>query len=137
MATSLFLSGKLAAAESRIADILELDSDNVEALRTRVQLKLARGNPKGAIADARKTVSLEPGQARHRLLLADAFAANGDQRNVRRVLWEAFRDLPQQNDEVYQSLRTLLSSVKDQPGVRSLDSEYAAQRQSGYLRDLT
>lgn len=137
MATSLLLSGKLEAAESRIDEILALDPGNVEALRTRIQLNLIRRNSKDAVADARKIVSLEPGSARHRLLLAQAFAANGDKRNVRRVLWESFRDLPKDNDEIYPALRKLLASSNDQVALRSLDQEYSAQRQAGYLRDFT
>ena len=135
MAMSFLLSGDLGLAQRRVDDILLLDPDNVDALRTRAKLSLIRKQPARAINDARKVVSLSPGAASDRILLAQTHQANGDNRSAGRVLWEAFRDLPA-NQEIYVSLRKFLARSNDMEAIRKLDREFKDQRLAMFTKEF-
>lgn len=135
MATSLLLGGNFPEADRRIEGILEIDPDNVDALRSRAKLKMARKQPGSALNDARKVVSLSPGTAGDRVLLAQIHQANGDRRAAGRVLWEAFRDL-QGNEEIHQTLRKYLARSDDIEAIRKVDREFEDQRQAMITKEF-
>jgi predicted Zn-dependent protease len=133
LATSLVLAGKLDAARARVHDVLLLDPDNVEALRARTRLNLMTKARPAAINDAQKLVSLTPASAGDRLLLAQCYQANGDDRNARRVLWDAFNEIPA-DPNVYAALRNFLARTGDMDSVQKVDSEFAEQKKAMFTK---
>ena len=134
-AMSLVLTGQLDAARDRLRRILKLDPDNVDALRARVRLSLVTKVPSSAVNDAQKLVSLTPNSVSDRLLLAQSYTANGDDRNSRRVLWEAFHDIPADR-HIYGALRDRLARRGDLDSVRKVDAEFADQKRATFMKEL-
>ena len=132
-ATSLVLTGKLGAARDRLHDILLLDPDYADALRARVRLSLMTKARSTAINDAQKLVSLNPNSAGDRLLLAESYQANGDDRNERRVLRDAFNDIPG-DQNVYAALRKFLAGAGDAESVQRVDREFADQKRAMFTK---
>ena len=132
-ATSLLLTGELAVAKDRIDKILLLDPDNVDALRARTKLSLMTTARSAAINDAQKLVSLTPTSVGDRLLLAQCYQANGDDRNARRVLWDAFNEIPA-DQNVYMALRNFIARTGDMESVQKVDSQFAEQKQAMFTK---
>ena len=128
-AASLVLIGQLGAARVRLRDILLLDPDNVDALRARARINLITKARSAAINDAQKLVSLTPTSAGDRLLLAESHLANGDDRNARRVLRDAFNDIPG-DQNIYTALRNFLARAGDAESVQEVDREFADQKRA-------
>ena len=127
LAMTLVLTGNLSAAKDRLHKILALDPDNVDALRARAKLNLVTRARSAAINDAQKLVSLTPDSADDRLLLAQSYEANRDDRNARRVLWEAFNDIPA-DERIHTALRNLLARSGDVESLQRVDREFADQK---------
>jgi hypothetical protein len=68
-------------------------------------------------------------------LLARAFAAAGDSRQVDQTLWDAFHDIPG-DFEAYEVLRARLQKNGDSDAVRSLDEEFRNQRDTALSLEL-
>jgi hypothetical protein len=90
---------------------------------------------KQAVIDAQRLVSVTPTVGEDRLLLAQAFLAAGSPRDVRRTLWQAFQDLPD-DERVAAALRTTLLSSGDLDSARRVNEEYAAQRLARLTKEL-
>jgi hypothetical protein len=88
-----------------------------------------------AVVDAQRLVSASPNTGDDRLLLAHAFFAAGNKREVTRTLWQAFQDLPE-DERVLAALKSALVSTGDLDGVRRLNDEFADQRKSKLVKDL-
>jgi predicted Zn-dependent protease len=135
IATSLALRGKRADAKRLFDRILEQEPDHVYALRGRASLEIATGNAQGAIVDAQRLVSIMETSVRDRLLLARAFAAAGDSRQVDQTLWDAFHDIPG-DFEAYEVLRARLQKNGDSDAIRTLEEEFRNQRDTALSREL-
>jgi len=135
IATLLSLRGENAAAERVFDGILAREPDHVYALRGRINLEITTGKPKAAITDAQRLVSVMPNSARDRLLLARAYAAGGDARQVDRTLWDAFYEIPA-NFETYEALRVHLQRAGDTDGLERLDNEFKQQRDVDLAREF-
>ena len=88
-----------------------------------------------AVVDAQRLVSANPDDGEDRLLLARAFAAAGNKREVARTLWQAFQDLPG-DESVIAALKSALVSTGDLDGVRRLNDEFADRRKAKLVKDL-
>lgn len=135
IATSLALKGERAEAKRLFDAILSREPDHVYALRGRINVEITTGNAKGAISDAQRLVSIEPDNARDRLLLARAFAAAGDSRQVDRTLWDAFHEIPA-DFETYEALRAHVQRTAGADDVRAVDEEFQQQRDVALARDF-
>jgi predicted Zn-dependent protease len=134
-AQSLALQGQLREAKSLFDLVLDREPDQSEALRGRSSLEAQNGMTKQAIIDAQRLVTISPGTGEDRLLLAQAYLADGNRNEVRRTLWEAFQELP--NDErVYSALKNVLASTGDTDAQRRLDEEAADRRTSKLTKEL-
>ena len=85
IAESLALKGEVSQAKTLFDQILAKEPDHVYALRGRINLAIKTGAAKRAIIDAQRLVSVVPRSAQDRLLLARAYSAAGDQRQVDRT----------------------------------------------------
>ena len=135
IATSLALKGDRAQAKRLFDRILEREPDHVYALRGRINLEIATGEAKAAIIDAQRLVSVEPRSASDRLLLARAFAAAGDSRQVDRTLWNAFHDI-EGSFEAYEALRAHVERTDGADGVAAVDEEFKQQRDMALAREF-
>ena len=135
IATLLALRGEKAEAERVFDAILAKEPDHVYALRGRINLEITTGKSKAAIIDAQRLVTIMPNSARDRLLLARAYAAAGDARQVDRTLWDAFQEIPA-NFETYEALRTHIGKTGDADAVQRLDEEFKQQRDSVLTREF-
>ena len=135
IATSLALRGDQARAKRLFDEILRQEPDHVYALRGRTSLEIATGDAQAAIIDAQRLVSIKKTSVTDRLLLARAYAATGDKRQVDETLWDAFHEIPGDFD-AYTVLRARLQKNGDVDGVRSLDEEFRSQRDTALSREL-
>jgi predicted Zn-dependent protease len=135
LAQSLALQGRTAEAMRLFDLVLAREPDQREALRGRSGLEARIGPTKQAILDAQRLVTIDPNSGEDRVLLARAYLAadNGDE--VRRTLWDAFRDLPD-DERVFSALRSVLVSTNDAEGQRRLTDEFNDRRRSTLMKDL-
>ena len=132
LAQSMALGGRLAEAKQLFDEVLDREPDQVEALRGRTALQARTGVTKQAIIDAQRLVTLRPNSGQDRLLLAQAFMAARNEREVRQTLWQAFQELPG-DERVFAALKSVLASSGDIDGQRRLNDEVADRR----VRELT
>ncbi len=134
LAQSLALQGQLQRARSLFDAVLQREPDQIDALRGRSALEARTGMTKQAIVDAQRAVSITPSTGEDRILLARAYFAGGNKTAVRRTLWDAFQDIPD-DERVVASLKSVLVSTGDLDGANRLDGE-AADGQSKKLKEL-
>jgi predicted Zn-dependent protease len=135
VAQSLALQGRTAEAKALFDQVLMREPDQPEALRDRSALEARTGNSRQAILDAQRLVTLRPKSGSARLVLARAYFAAKNAREVRRTLWQAFQDLPD-DEQVRAALRSVLVSTGDLDGQRRLDDEYADHRRLALTKDM-
>jgi predicted Zn-dependent protease len=135
IATSLALKGQRSQAKRLFDAILEREPDHVNALRGRINLEITIGNAKAAIVDAQRLVSVLPRSARDRLLLARAYAAAGDSRQVDRTLWNAFHEI-EADFEAYEALRAHVARTEGADAARQIDEEFQRQRDVALAREF-
>ena len=120
----------------RIFDaVLAKEPDHVHALRGRINLEIRMNAARAAVTDAQRLVSVSPRSARERLLLARAFAAAGDQRQVDRTLWDAFHEIPA-DFLLYEALRAHVVKSGDADAASRVDAEFRQQQDVELARDF-
>jgi predicted Zn-dependent protease len=130
---ALFRSGNAAAGKTRFDAVLAFDPGNSTALRGRSELEIRTGQANAAIEDAQKLVTVLPGSARDRLLLARAYSAAGNRPWTQRTLWAAFQEIPG-DENIYSALR---STRKDNAeAMNELQAEFERQRGAKLNRGL-
>jgi predicted Zn-dependent protease len=134
-AQSLALQGRLAEAKQLFDAVLDVEPDQVDALRGRSALEARTGMTRQAVVDAQRLVSITPTTGEDRLLLAQAYAAGGSRRDVERTLWQAFQDLPT-DDRIIAALRNTLVSTGDSDGASRLNDEVADRRMARLAKEL-
>jgi predicted Zn-dependent protease len=127
IADYLALTGRASEAKQLFDSILKMEPDHVTALRGRINLEIRTGQAKAAIIDAQRLVSVAPQSARDRILLANAYAAAGDGRQLDRTLWNAFHEIPA-NFELYEALRAHVSSTQGPEAQQRVEAEFQQQR---------
>jgi hypothetical protein len=80
-------------------------------------------------------VSIEPKSDRDRLLLARAYAAAGNEREVDRTLWNAFHEIPA-NLQLYEALRARVLKSNGPDAAHALDEEFSQQRDVSVAREF-
>jgi len=135
IAQSLALQGRSAEAKRLFDLVLQAEPDDIEALRGRSALEAKTGMTKQAIVDAQRLVSATPKTGEDRLMLARAYLAAGQKREVARILWQAFQDLPD-DERVLAALKSVLVSTGDADGERRLNAEAADRRMVKLTKDL-
>lgn len=134
-AQSAALQGRAADAKVLFDKVLDEEPDQVDALRGRVALQARTGQSKQAVIDALRLVTISPDNGGDRLVLAQAYLADGNGREVRRTLWKAIQDLPD-DGRVYSALKNVLASSGDQDGLRRVDQEVADRRMTKLTKEL-
>jgi predicted Zn-dependent protease len=135
IAESLALRGGEAQAKHLFDAILAKEPDHVYALRGRINLEIRTGAPKAAIVDAQRLVSIVPRSARDRLLLARAFEAAGDRRQVDRTLWDAFHEIPA-NVVLYEALRDHVQKAGGPEAAAQVTAEFQQQQDTDLSREF-
>jgi len=126
-AQALALGGHPGAARQLFDAILAKEPDHVYALRGRIALEITGKNGRAAIQDAQRLVTIEPDSAEDRLLLSKALDAKGDSRGADQCLWQAFHDIPA-NEQIYEALRTRFQSRSGDAAAKQVDVEFDRQR---------
>jgi Flp pilus assembly protein TadD len=134
-AQALALQGRGTDAKRLFDQVLDREADQADALRGRSALEAKTGNTRQAIIDAQRLVTVEPNSGEDRLLLAQAFLAAGNRDEVKRTLWQAFQDLPD-DESVFSALKSVLGSNKDVDGQRRLEGEYMDRRMARLQKDM-
>lgn len=135
IAQSMALQGRRADATKLFDQVLNEEPDQVEALRGRSVLAARSGHAKHAIVDALRLVTISPKNGEDRLILAQAYLADGNRKEARRALWQAFQDLPG-DEPVAAALKSVLASAGDQESLRRIDEEIADRRFSKLTKEL-
>lgn len=131
IATSMALQGQHREAKELFDAVLAKEPDHVYALRGRINLEITTGQARAAIIDAQRLVSVAPKSARYHLLLARAYAAAGDQRQVDRTLWNAFHEIPA-NLLLFEALRAHVQRSGGPEAAARVEAEFQ-QQQDGQL----
>jgi predicted Zn-dependent protease len=134
-AQSLALQGKAVEAKRLFDLVLDREPDQIEALRGRSALETKTGLARQAVIDAQRLVTISPASGPDRLLLAQAYLAAGNRNEVRRTLWQAFQDLPD-DEGVFSALKSVLASTGDVDGQRRLDDEFKDRRMAKLTKEL-
>jgi Flp pilus assembly protein TadD len=134
-AEALAVGGKPADARRLLNAVLDREPDHVYALRARARIEISMGDGTSAVRDAQRLVTIEPNSPDDRLLLAQAHVSAGDQRSADRALWDAFHDIPD-NDEIYRALRVRLAVAGGADATRQLDDEFNHQRDQQLAREF-
>jgi len=119
----------------RLDMVLNIDSGNFDALRSRAAWRSKKGSHKQAIEDGRKLVSIDRRSAQARLLLARIHFAAGQSEEARRVLWTAFHDIPADRT-IYSALKTAIAEAEGLRVVQRLDQEFTDQRDAAMTRSF-
>ena len=127
IAETLALRGQYREAKQVFDAVLAKEPDHVHALRGRINLEIRMGAAKAAITDAQRLVSVSPRSARERLMLARAFAAAGDQRQMDRTLWDAFHEIPA-DFLLYEALRAHVVRSGNTEAAGRVDAEFRQQQ---------
>lgn len=135
IADALARTGDAAQAMKLFDAILAKEPDHVYALRGRINLQIRLRRAKAAISDAQRLVSIVPRSASDRLLLAKAYVAAGDMRQVDRTLWNAFHEIPA-NIDLYEALRAHVERTRGPDAARSVEAEFAQQRDVELSREF-
>ncbi len=135
LAQAMALQGRTTEAKQLFDRVLQAEPDQVDALRGRSALEAKTGMAKQAVVDAQRLISVTPNNGGDRLLLAQAYLAAGNRNEVRRTLWQAFQDLPD-DQRVFMALRSVLVSTGDMDGAKRLSDEFADQRFEKLKKDL-
>ena len=135
IAQSLALQGQLAEARTLFDLVLAREPDQVDALRGRSALEARTGAAKQAVVDAQRLVTITPNTGEDRLLLAHAYLAARNGRQVRRTLWNAVQELPD-DERVLSALKSVLASTGDKDGVQRLDDEIADRRTQKLTKEM-
>jgi predicted Zn-dependent protease len=135
LAESMALRGAANEAKPLLDEVIRVEPDHVHALRTRTELFIRTGAAPAAVRDAQRLVSIRPKSAEERLLLARAYAAAGDARQVDRTLWAAFHEIPG-NSRLFTALRAHAGRTGGQAEVARVEQEFRAQNDDRLLRDL-
>lgn len=134
-AQTLALQGRNPEAKRLFDQVLDREPDQVDALRGRATLEAKLGQNKQAIIDSQRLVTISPNSGEDRVLLAQAYLAARNADQVRRTLWDAFRDLPD-DERVFSALKSVLASTGDAEGLRRLDDEFNDRRSVQLMKDL-
>lgn len=134
-AQAMALQARTADAGKLFDQVLEEEPDQVEALRGRSALEARSGQAKDAIIDALRLVTISPKSGEDRLILAQAYLADGNRKELRRALWQAFQDLPG-DERVTAALKSVLASAGDQESLQRLDKEVADRRMAKLTKEL-
>jgi tetratricopeptide (TPR) repeat protein len=134
-AQALDASDQTAQAFALYNMVLQVETDQVDALAGRTMLFARTGHGREAIADAERLVSAEPNSGSDRLILANAFNAAGKRDEMRRTLWDAFQTLPD-DDSVFAALRQQLLASGDVDGARRLNDERVDRRFQALQHEL-
>ena len=135
IADAMAQTGQTAEAKRLLDQILLKEPDHVYALRARINLEIRTNQAMAAITDAQRLVVVLPKSARDRLLLARAYTAAGNRRQVDRTLWDAFHEIPA-NRELYDALRMHVSKFGGRDAVQSVDSEYRQAQDAELVREF-
>ena len=135
LADSLALRGQQRVAKQLFDAVLAKEPDHVYALRGRINLEIRSGAARAAITDAQRLVSVTPRSARDRLLLARAYSAAGDQRQVDRTLWDAFHEIPA-NLILYEALRARVERSGGPEAAARVDAEFQQQQDVDLSREF-
>ena len=134
-AQALALQGRGADAKRLFDQVLDREPDQADALRGRSALEAKAGITRQAIIDAQRLVTVQPDSGQDRLLLAQAFLAAGNRDEVKRTLWQAFQDLPD-DERVFSALKSVLGSNKDVDSQRRLEGEFIDRRMARLQKDM-
>ena len=135
IADAMAQNGQTAEAKRILDEILLREPDHVYALRARINLEIRSNQALAAVTDAQRLVVVLPKSARDRLLLARAYAAAGNARQVDRTLWDAFHEIPA-NRELYEALRAYVSKSGNRDAVQNVDSEYRQKQDTELVREF-
>jgi predicted Zn-dependent protease len=135
IATSMAMLGQQREAQQLFDAVLAEEPDHVYALRGRINLEITTGQAKAAITDAQRLVSVVPDSARYHLLLARAYSAAGDQRQVDRTLWNAFHKIPA-NVLLFEALRDHVRRSGGPEAVARVEAEFQQQQDGQLSRDF-
>lgn len=135
VADAMAQMGQTAEAKQLLDQILLREPDHVYALRARINLEIRTNQAMAAITDAQRLVVVMPKSARDRLLLARAYSAAGNRRQMDRTLWDAFHEIPA-NRELYEALRAYVSKSGNPDAVQSVDSEYRQSQDAQLVREF-
>jgi predicted Zn-dependent protease len=135
IADAMAQSGRATEAMRLFNAILEKEPDHVYALRARINLEIRAGKALAAVSDAQRLVSVMPKSARDRLLLARAYDAARDRRQLDRTLWDAFHEIPG-NRDLYEALRAHVEKYDGPDAARRVDDEYEHQKDVGLVREF-
>lgn len=133
---ALALQGKIADAKRLFDLVLDREPDQVEALRGRSMIEARSGQTKQAIIDAQRLVTISPDKPQDRLILAQAYQASGDKRELLRTLWDAYQDLPD-SEQVISALKGALVLAGDADGARRLNDEVADRKKAKLSKELS
>ena len=134
-ADALAQTGRSAEAKELLDAILKLEPDHVYALRARINLEIRTNRAMAAVSDAQRLVSVLPKSPRDRLLLARAYAAAGDRRQLDRTLWDAFHTIPA-NRDLYEALRAHVAKFGGADAVSNVDAEYRQQQDTELVKEF-
>jgi Flp pilus assembly protein TadD len=135
VAASIGLRGRSTESIRVLDEILKKEADHVYALRALVNLNITAGMPRSAVTAAQRLVTISRSSVRDRLLLARAYGAMGNRRQVDRTLWDAFHDIPA-NRDIYEILRAHVQRYAGADGVTSVDAEFEQQQDTQLVREF-
>lgn len=135
IAETLTLRGQYREAKQLFDAVLTKEPDHVHALRGRINLEIRMGAAKAAITDAQRLVSVSPRSARDRLLLARAYTAAGEKRQVDRTLWDAFHEIPA-DFLLYETLRAHVVKSRGAEAAAGVDAEFQQQQDVELYRNF-
>ena len=129
------LQGQTEDAKKLFDMVLDREPDQIDALRGRSALETRTGLTRQAALDGQRLITISPKTGEDRLLLAQAYLAARNANEVRRTLWEAFQELPD-DERVFAALKSVLASTGDLEGAQRLNDEIADRRTTKLTKEL-
>ena len=135
-ARALFATGQTVQAQRKVDAVLQFDGGNPEALLTRARIKLQAKDYRGAFTDAQLVANDDDSNEEAALLVAQIYAAQGNQVLAAGAFGTARQKFPDSSDALKAETDWLLSQNRTEEAAQRAVSFYNSHQRSGPAKTI-
>jgi tetratricopeptide (TPR) repeat protein len=135
-ARALLATGQVAQAQAKVAAVLDFDQSNPEALLIRSRIKLLAKDYRGAFTDAQLVTNDDDSNEEGALLVAQIYAAQGNQVLAAGAFGNARQKFPDSTDALKAEVDWLLSQKRNEEAAQRAVAFYHIHPRSGPAKTI-
>jgi len=135
-ARALLATGQIAQAQAKVDAVLQFDENNPEALLVRSRIKLQAKDYRGAFTDAQLVANDDDSNEEAALLVAQIYAAQGNQVLAAGAFGTARQKFPDSSDALKAEVDWLLSQKRTEEAAQRAVSFYRGHPRSGPAKTI-